>query len=120
MKKTGWKGIALTLCLCAFPAERLYQTGNEVLHSLRTANKHKEESECPDSPIPDAEHKGLLIGHALVRTLREADSVKGKSVARKDSLLFGEEFGRDGWVVREEEPDDDAGKTRYGTLDELV
>ena len=55
-----------------------------------------------------------------MRTLRETDSVKGESMAGKDSLLFGEELSCDGRVVREEKPDDDAGKARYGALDELV
>lgn len=52
-------------------------------------------------------------------TLRKTDAVEGEAVAGKDALFFGEELGCDGGVVWEKEPDEDTGKARYSSFDEL-
>lgn len=90
------------------------------MHSLRPANQHEQERKSPHAPISDAQHESLLVGHALVSTLRQTDAVEGETVASKNALLFSKELGGNGGVVREEEPDDDAGEARYGALNELM
>jgi hypothetical protein len=98
----------LTLALRSSPAKAVHKGRDEVLHSLRTSNKHEEEALSPDTPVANGHLERNPVRNRLgAGTLSQTNTIDHETVTSQYGLLLVEEALAVGGVVGHEEEDGD-------------